>query len=82
MTTKENVRIKTLDLLDNAHQELIKKLDFLLDSGAINYENEDDNWKLPKHIMQALGHTMIRLYENPHATRQDKKQIKKFNCFI
>lgn len=82
MTTKESVRIRTLELLDNAHQELIKKLDFLLDSGAIDYENEDDNWKLPKHIMQALGHTMIRLYENPHATRQDKKQIKNFNCFI
>lgn len=82
MTTKENVRIRTLELLDNAHQELIKKLDFLLDSGAIDYESEDDNWKLPKHIMQALGHTMIRLYENPHATRQDKKQIKYFNYFI
>lgn len=82
MTTKENVRKKTLDLLDNAHQELIKKLDYLLDSGAIDYESEDDNYKLPKHIMQALGHTMIRLFENPHATAKDKKQIRNFNCFI
>lgn len=82
MTTKENVRNRTLDLLDDAHQELIKKLDYLLDSGAINYESEDDNYKLPKHIMQALGHTMIRLYENPHATTKDKKQIKYFNRFI
>jgi hypothetical protein len=40
MTTKENVRKKTLDLLDDVHQELIKKLDILLDSGAIDYESE------------------------------------------
>ena len=82
MTTKENVRKKTLDLLDDAHQELIKKLDYLLDSGAIDYESEDHNLKLPKQIIQALGHTMIRLFENPHATRQDKKQVKNFNYFI
>ena len=82
MTTKENVRKKTLECLENAHQELIKKLDYLLDSDAIDFENEDDNYKLPKHIIQALGHTMIRLHSNPHATAKDKKQIKKFNILI
>ena len=82
MTTKENVRQKTLDLLNNANQELIKKVDYLLDSDAINFETEDDNYKLPKQIMQALGNTMTRLFSNPHATAKDKKQIKKFNYFI
>lgn len=82
MTTKENVREKTLSLLDNAHESLIKKLDILLDSGAINFEDEDNNYKLPKHIMQALGNSMIRLYSNPHASAKDKKQIKNFTYFI
>lgn len=34
MTTKENVRAKTLEELEYAHQELIKKLDIVLDSGV------------------------------------------------
>ena len=75
MTTKENVREKTLSLLDEAHESLIKKLDILLDSGAINFEDEDNNYKLPKHIMQALGDSMIRYFSNPHASAKDKKQI-------
>ena len=82
MTTKENVREKTLSLLDEAHESLIKKLDILLDSGAINFEDEDNNYKLPKHIMQALGDSMIRYFSNPHASAKDKKQIKNFTYFI
>jgi hypothetical protein len=82
-TTKANVRKKVVDMIENDLSTiLIEKLDYLLDSGAINFDNEDDNYKLPKHIMQALGNTMSRLYSNPHATRADKKQIKNFNAFI
>jgi hypothetical protein len=82
-TTKANVRKKVVDMIENDLSTiLIEKLDYLLDSGAINFDNEDDNYKLPKHIMQALGNTMSRLYSNPHATRADKKQIKNFNYFI
>lgn len=82
MTTKENVRAKTLKELEFAHKELIKKLDVLLDSGAINFDIEEDNYKLPKQIMQALGDSMIRLYSNHHASAKDKKQIKNFTYFI
>ena len=83
MTTKENVRAKVVDMIENdLPQILIEKLDYLLDSGAIDFEKEDDNYKLPKHIMQALGNMMSRLYSHPHATRAEKKQIKNFNAFI
>lgn len=82
-TTKERVREKVVDCIENELSKvLIEKLDYLLDSGAINFEVEEDNYKLPKQIIQALGNTMVRLYSNPHATAKDKKQIKKFNAFI
>ena len=82
-TTKQNVRKKVVDIIENdIPHVLIEKLDYLLDSGAINFEDEDDNYKLPKQIMQALGNTINRLYSNPHATAKDKKQIKYFNAFI
>ena len=82
-TTKQNVRKKVVDIIENDFPHvLIEKLDYLLDSGAINFEDEDDNYKLPKQIMQALGNTITRLYSNPYATAKDKKQIKNFNAFI
>ena len=82
-TTKEKVRAKVVDMIENdLPKALMEKLDYLLDSGAINFEEEEDNYRLPKHIMVALGNTMSRLYSNPHATRADKKQIKNFNYFI
>lgn len=82
-TTKEKVRAKVVDMIENdLPKTLINNLDYLLDSGVIDFENEEDNYKLPKHIMQALGNTISRLYSNPHATRADKKQIKNFNYFI
>lgn len=82
MTTKENVRAKTLEELEYAHQELIKKLDFLLSCGEINFDIEEDNYKLPKHIIQALGDSMMRMFSNPHASAKDKKQIKNFKRLI
>ena len=82
-TTKEKVRAKVVDMIENDLPKiLIEKLDFLLDSGAIDFDSEDDNYKLPKQIMQALGNTTTRLYSNPHASTKDKKQIKNFNYFI
>jgi hypothetical protein len=53
-----------------------------LDSGAINFEKEEDNYGLPKQIMVALADYMSRSYTNIHATRADKKQIKNFTYFI
>lgn len=82
MTTKENVRAKTLEELEYANKELIKKLDILLDSDAINFDIEEDNYKLPKHIIQALGDNMMRMFSNPHASAKDKKQIKNFKILI
>ena len=80
--TKESVRQKTIDCLENVYPTLIEKLDFLLDSGAINFEEHPDNYNLPKIIVQALGETMSRLYTNPHATKADKKELKNIKCYI
>ena len=82
-TSKEKVREKVISMLeDELHRNLITKLDSLLDSGAIDFESEDDNYKLPKQIMQVLGNSMSRGYSNPHASAKDKKQIKILDYFI
>lgn len=81
-TTKESVREKTIDCLNNVYPTLVEKLDYLLDSGAINFEEYDDNYFLPKLIVQALGGTMTRLYSNSHATKAEKRELKNIQCFI
>ena len=82
-TTKERVREKGVEMITNdLPKSLIEKLDVLLDSGAINFEKEEDHYGLPKQIMVALADYMSRSYSNIHATRADKKQIKNFTYFI
>lgn len=80
--TKESVRQKTIECLENVYPTLIEKLDYLLDSGAINFNEHDDNYNLPKIIVQALGETMSRLYTNSHATKADKRELKNIKCYI
>ena len=81
-TTKEKTRERVIELIENLKPTMLEKLDVLLDSGAIDFESEDDNYKLPKHIMVAICASMEREFINPYATRKEVKQIKNFNCFI
>jgi hypothetical protein len=80
--TKESVRQKTIECLENVYPTLIEKLDYLLDSGAINFNEHDDNYNLPKIIVQALGETMSRLYCNPYASKADKRELKNIKAYI
>jgi len=78
MTTKENVRTKVITLLEDIKPHLIKKLDMLLDSGEIDFDDHEDNWQLPKEIMQALAREMEFQYSNHLASKADKKQITRY----
>ena len=77
-TTKENVRAKVIGLLDHIRPHLEVKLDKLLDSGAIDFENEPDDYSLPKDIVQALAREMEYQYARHLVRRKDKEKIKRF----
>ena len=76
-TTKEKVRERVIEMLDDIRPHLEKKLDELLNSDFIDFEKEDDNYYLPKNIMQALAREMEFQYSNVHATRADNRKINK-----
>ena len=76
-TTKENVRAKVIGLLDDIRPYLEQKLNKLLESGAIDFEKEDDNYALPKDIMVALAEEIAFQYEAPNPKRGWKKRIQK-----
>lgn len=77
-TTKENVRAKVKTLLDDIRPLLEHKLEKLLDSDVIDFEKEDDNWGLPKDIMQALAKEIAWQYKHPNPPYGYKKRIENF----
>lgn len=74
-TTKENIRKKVIELLDDNRKTIEAKLDNLLDSGHIDYENTEDNYRLPKMIVCALAKETERQFAPPGMTRADERAI-------
>lgn len=77
-TTRENVRAKVVELLNDIRPILETKLDILLDSGAIDFEKEYDTWALPKGIMEALAKEMAWQHKHPYPPYGYKKRIENF----
>lgn len=77
-TTKENVRARVNTFLDDIRPHLEHKLEKLLDSGLIDFEKEEDNWCLPKDIMQALAKEMAWQFRHPHPPYGYNKRIENF----
>lgn len=78
MTTKEKVREKVQSLLEDSMKRFEKKLDKLLNSGVINFDEEEDNYGLPKDIVQALAQYLSWQYKRLNETRIDKKRIQTY----
>lgn len=82
MTTKEKVREKVHQLIDDLSVTLKKQADNVLESGVIDFEDEDDTWALPKDIYTAMLPYMKFLYRHPNPTRAYNKKIKKIEGAI
>jgi hypothetical protein len=81
-TTKEKVRERVIELLDDIRPLLEKRLDYFLEISNIDYEKEEDNYRLPKYIMQALSEYMLFINTNQYATRKDKDKVKYIKSII
>jgi hypothetical protein len=74
-TTKENIRSKVIEMIDDHRKTMEEKLDALLDSGHIDFENTEDNYRLPKLIVCALARETERQFSPPNMTRKDDREI-------
>ena len=77
-TTKEKVREKVLTLYEDYRPRLEQSLDRILRYGQIDFEQTADDWQLPKEIIQALANDMIWHHSKIHATKADRRRIKKY----
>ena len=82
MTTKEKVREKVYLVIDELPERLKRQADNILDSGVIDFENEEDTWALPKDIYIAMLPYIEFLHRHPKPTRAYKKKIQKIRLAI
>lgn len=52
--TKSQCRQKTLSMLRNAMKDMTEKIEKALSCGALNLDNYDDNYELPRIIASAV----------------------------
>ena len=81
-TSKEKVREKVITLLDDIRPHLEKKLDEVLESGKIRFEDFPDNWMLPKDLFIALMREAEFQHTNIYAKASDKRRIKAYERLV
>jgi hypothetical protein len=82
MTTKEEVRKKTIEIINRLSDRLPDKLDSLLNSGAIDFPSEKEGYALPRMIMCALAREIEFQYTPPGVTRKQKAKINNLSRMI
>lgn len=79
MTTKEDIREKTIELINDLPEWLPEKLDSLLRSGAIDFDSEPDTYTTPRLIMCALAREIE--WQHRGCLRPNKKESARINQF-
>lgn len=82
MADKEKIRERVITLLDDIRPHLEKKLNEVLESGCINFEELPDNWGAPKDLFIALMRETEFQHANIHASRKDKARIKEYTRLV
>ena len=81
--TRRNVTKRTNELIRDLNKYIKEDVKKLLDSGAVNLDEYDDNYRLPKMMIAAILERQVKKnYRPPYPTRKDNKEIKNMKCFI
>lgn len=79
MITKEQTREKVENLIVDIQKHMTERLEQIINSGAINFEEYNNDYILPKMIIQALLQKEQNLYQFPkgfYNERKLKKEVK------
>jgi hypothetical protein len=77
--TREQIITKIDALLKDARAEVQKEVQMLLDSGAVDLDDAEDNYRLPKLLYIAALQRLAASYEPRNA--EDKKVLKNLSAF-
>ena len=80
--TKEACIEKVEEMIDRIPERMKKNLCKLLASGAVDYESAEDNYLLPKKIMNALIMEEQFQHKPLHDDRKTKREIESYYACI
>ena len=80
--TKEKLRDRVLELMDDMRPYLERKLNEVLDSGRIDFNELPDNWAPSKELFIALMREAEFQHTNIHAIKKDKARIKEYTRLV
>ena len=76
--TRTQLRLKIGELILESNNMIWEKLEKLLKSGAIDLDSWEDDYRLPKHIMCAMGREISFQWKPLSDDKKAKKQIDQF----
>lgn len=86
MEQKEKIKALVIELLKDSHEEMIKKIDRALNSGALDIENWDEKISrmvLPKTIATAILESEAGYYSTGTTyAKRIKRDVKNLRYFI
>ena len=72
--TKEDARNKAMEVADNFFQQVKSKINSALNSGCIDFDSYDNNYILPRMIVEAV---LRDVYEcNIPPTKEMRKEVE------
>ena len=80
--TKDSCIEKVEEMIDKIPDAMKKNLHKLLASGAVDYESAEDNYLLPKKILNALIIEEQFQHKPLHNDRKTKKEIESYYACI
>jgi hypothetical protein len=86
-TKKETIKRLTISLLNQAHEDMIQKVDTLLESGAVeinDWDNKTNPLILPKTLTTAILKHESTLYDGAGTSfeKKVKKDVKNLILFL
>jgi len=67
--TEEEFLMKVAEMMPDLTSFVMDKAHTLIKSGAINFEEWENNWRLPKIFMQAMGREITAQYKTSDRDR-------------
>ena len=82
-TTRRNVTRRTNELIRRMEKVAKERVKHLLDSGAVELSDWNDDYKLPKMMLAAIYERLVELEMTPpHPSRRDNKELRNFKAFV
>jgi hypothetical protein len=75
--SKEYIRAKTMELINQLPEFLVEKLDHLLAAGVIDFETTGEGYEVPKLILCALGREIEAQYFPRYMLSTNQRRAKR-----